>query len=341
MACVHAQLNVVRVLATSGAGREAMPMARMCRLCAQTTVTVLVFALLSHTGEAQRPIAPGRDLQGMWNANTMTPLQRPPEFAGRIQLAPEEAAEYERSYFERGIARGVNTDIQIDYNDVFVKLPKLDERRTALIVDPPDGQLPPRIPGAAVRAYKRSYDDPEGLSFSERCLTVLGTASTNGNASLASPPLTPAVLFDNLLQIVQTEDRVLIFSEWIHDARVVRLGGTHLPSRIRPWLGDSIGQWDGNTLVIDTTNFRPDTMNWGSTENLHVVERITRSDAGTLRYRVTVEDPATWTRPWTAEWNFHATTEPMIEVACHEGNYNTENFLRGARAEEKAGSGRD
>jgi hypothetical protein len=153
--------------------------------------------------------------------------------------------------------------------------------------------------------------------------------------SAASPPIVPGPLFSSLYQVVQTNDAVLIFTEWVHDARIIRMNGRHLAPGIRRWLGDSIGHWEGNTLVVDTTNFRSDTHNQGSGEALHVVERLTRTDARTLRYRVTVDDPETWTAPWTVEWSFRATNAPMYEVACHEGNYTTEDFLRGARADER------
>jgi len=305
------------------------------------TLASLVIAAHPGPARAQSRTTPSRDLEGIWDANTMTPLQRPAEFSNRSKLTPEEAAEYERKFFERGVGRGVvNTAFQVDYNDVWVVPPKLDDRRTSLIVDPEDGRLPPTLPAASTRSYRRSYDDPESLNLNERCLVVVGTGELNGNVSLASPPLVPATVFENLLQIVQTPNTVAISSEWIHDTRVVRIGGTHLPRTVRKWLGDSIGHWEGDTLVVDTSNFRSETMNQGASENLHVVERFTRVDRDKLRYRVTVDDPDTWLRPWTAEWSFKATTAQMLEVACHEGNYNTENFLRGARADERADSDR-
>jgi hypothetical protein len=290
---------------------------------------------------AQGRRLPSRDLQGVWDANTMTPLQRPAEYGDRANFTPEEAADYERAFFERGrqgLARlGFDPDAQADLNEINVIPPKLDGLRTSLIVDPVDGRLPSNVPAASARPrFKLSYDDPESLSLNIRCLIVDGTGNMNGNVSLASPPLVPGTPFDNILQIVQTANTVAITSEWIHDTRIVRIGGRHLPSTIRRWLGDSIGNWEGNTLVVDTTNFRSETQNQGASANLHVMERFTRTDADTLRYRVTVEDADTWVRPWTAEWSFKSSRSPIIEVACHEGNYNTENFLRGARADEQA-----
>jgi hypothetical protein len=210
----------------------------------------------------------------------------------------------------------------------------LDGLRTSLIVDPPNGMLPPLLPAAQQRVKnrpKRSYDDPEGFGLAERCL--LGNFGLGG--SMASPPMVPSQVIPSYFQIVQSDAHVMIYSEWVHDTRVIRMNSTHLPPTIRKWLGDSIGYWDGDTLVVDTTNFRPDTRNLGSGERLHVVERFTRVDPKTLRYRVTVEDPDTWANAWTAEWPFKATDIKMFAVECHEGNYAIEHFLRGARAEER------
>ncbi|MGH9140946.1 MAG: hypothetical protein ACRD3J_28535 [Thermoanaerobaculia bacterium] len=167
---------------------------------------------------------------------------------------------------------------------------RLDGLRTSLIVDPANGALPPLLPSAQARVAarpRRSFDDPETLGLAERCL--LGNFGLGG--SLASPPLVPSTVIAPFSQIVQTDAYVLIYTEWIHDARIVRINGTHVAPAIRKWLGDSIGRWEGQTLVVDTTNFRPDTHNLDSGERLHVVERFTRVDAKTLRYRVTVDDP--------------------------------------------------
>jgi len=178
---------------------------------------------------------------------------------------------------------------------------------------------------------KRSFDNPENLFLVERCLLMTGAAG-----SLVSPPLIPVPVYDNFLQIVVVRDQVLLFSEWVHDARVARIGGIHLPASVQRWLGDSTGHWEGTTLVVDTTNFRQDTSNHGTSGQLHVVEWFSPVDKTTLRYRVTVEDPQTWVRPWTAEWLFHATADAMLEVSCHENDYDMENYLRGARSEERS-----
>jgi hypothetical protein len=290
---------------------------------------------------AQRP-APLPDLQGTWNGSTRTPLQRPQEFRDRSAFTPEEAAEYLRASPDRVRSRlptPADRQMQIDIDDTFVEVEKmpLDGLRTSLIVDPPNGMLPPILPAAQARIAarpKRSFDDPETFGLAERCL--LGSFNASGG-SMASPPMVPSEAIPSFYQIVQTGTHVLIFTEWVHDARVVRLNGTHLPPAIRSWLGDSIGHYEGRTLVVDTTNFRRDTRNLGSSERLHVVERFTRVDAKTLRYRVTVEDPDTWASAWTAEWPFKAMDDALFSVECHEGNYAIENFLRGARAEERRG----
>jgi hypothetical protein len=293
-------------------------------------------AVLAH-GPASFP-----DLQGTWNGSTLTPLQRPPLFRDRSTFTPEEAAEYVRTSPDRVRSRlptSVDREMQIDLDDASVEVENmpLDGLRTSLIVDPPDGMLPPLLPVAQARIAdrpKRSFDGPETFGLAERCL--VGNFGASGG-SLASPPMVPSASIPSFYRIVQTGTHVLIFTEWVHDARIVRLHGTHLPPAMRSWLGDSIGHYEGQTLVVDTTNFRRDTHNLDSGERLHVVERFTRVDAKTLRYRVTVEDPDTWATPWTAEWPFRATDIPLFSVECHEGNYAIENFLRGARADERRG----
>jgi hypothetical protein len=290
---------------------------------------------------AQRPAPLRPDLEGTWNGSTLTPLQRPPELRDRAAFTPEEAAEYVRTAPDRVLARlpsSADRLTQADTDDTFVEVEamKLVGLRTSLIIDPANGVLPPLLQSARARVAarpKRSFDDPEGFSLSERCL--LGNFGLGG--STASPPLVPSEVLPSYYRIVQTNANVMIFTEWMHDVRIIRMNGTHLSPTIRQWLGDSIGHYEGATLVVDTTNFRRDTHNLDSGERLHVVERFTRVDTKTLRYRVTVEDPDTWATAWTAEWPFRKTDLLMFAVECHEANYAIENFLRGARAEEKRG----
>jgi hypothetical protein len=222
----------------------------------------------------------------------------------------------------------------VEEDAVEIEAMPLDRLRTSLIVDPSDGLLPPLVPQAQARIArrpKRSFDDPEGFNLAERCL--LGNFGAGG--SMASPPLWPSPVIPAYFQIVQTDAYVLIASEWMHEARIVRMNSTHLPATIRKWTGDSIGYWDGATLVVDTTNIRAEVRNLDSSERLHVIERFTRVDRRTLRYRVTVDDPDTWATPWTAEWSFRALQARIFPVECHEGNYAVEGILRGARAEER------
>jgi hypothetical protein len=221
--------------------------------------------------------------------------------------------------------------------------------RSSIIIDPPDGQAPPMKPeavkrnqvllaGAAAPDASESasagppgaFDGPETRPLAERCL--LGFLNTSG------PPTLPNYFYNNLKQIVQTKDTVVILVEMVHDARVIRMNAEHLPPTVRKWMGDSVGHWEGDTLVVDTTNFTAKTQFRGSGENLHVVERFTRVDPKTILYRFTVEDPTTWERPWTGEYPWNATDEHVYEYACHEGNYSLGGMLRGARqreAEEK------
>jgi hypothetical protein len=310
----------------------------------------MIGALLVALFAAHGPVRANRnspshpDLQGTWNGATMTPLQRPSEFRDRVTFTPEEAAEYVRTAPERArnqLPTPADRLTQADVDDAFVEAEaiRLDGLRTSLIVDPSNGMLPLLLPAARARIAarpRRSFDDPEVLGLAERCL--LGNFGLGG--STASPPITPSQVIAAYYQIVQTDAYVMIFAEWMHDARIIRMNSTHLSPMIRKWLGDSIGHYEGSTLVVDTTNFRPDTHNLDSGERLHVVERFTRVDPKTLRYRVTVSDADTWATAWTAEWPFKATDARLYGIDCHEGNYAIENFLRGARAEERGGRGR-
>ncbi len=213
--------------------------------------------------------------------------------------------------------------------------------RTSIIVDPANGRIPELTPAAlesvmARRQLRRPndgtawwldvegpgpYDGPEMLGISERC--ILGFTGF--------APTFPS-LYNNYKRIVQTRDHVMIFIEMVHDARVVRMNAEHPPANVRKWLGDSIGYWDGDTLVVDTTNFHPQSRpGYGGSEDTHVVERFTKQANGDLLYQFTVEDPSTWTAPWTGEYIWRASPAKVYEYACHEGNYSMGGILRGAR----------
>ena len=276
------------------------------------------------------------DLQGFWTNTTATPLQRPRELGDKSHFSKAEAAEYERTWLER-LVQGEDEEDRTgaDLNEIY-----LDDRsvvpdlRTSLIVDPQTGRLPPFVKAAEERLAARprpNYDDPEAPPLGERCILGL-----DGGSPLTSP-IVPNLYFGNFYQIVQTPAHIMIFTEQIHDARIIRIGGTHVPGAIQRWLGDSIGRWDGDTLVVDTTNINTKGAIRGGSAGLHVVERWTRTAPSTVTYRATVDDPETWSVPWTLEFPFAATTQRPFEYACHEGNFAVEGVMRGARAYEKAG----
>jgi hypothetical protein len=279
------------------------------------------------------------DFEGIWSNATITPLERPLDLAGKATLTEAEAAAYEKRVREltnvdRRAQVGTETDVALAYNDAWYDRGTKTVRtlRTSLIVDPPDGRIPALTPEAQKKARERvearrlhPADGPEDRSLNERCL-LTGTTG---------PPMLPGP-YNNNYQIVQTPLSVVIFNEMIHETRSIPTDGRpHLPATVRPWKGDSIGHWDGDTLVVDTTNFSDRTNFRGSGENLHLVERFRRVDAGTLLYEFTVDDPASFTRPWSAAIASTKTEGPIYEFACHEGNYGMFGILSGARADEK------
>ena len=278
------------------------------------------------------------DLSGTWSTATITPLERPAELAGKESFTAAEAADYERVVVERTNRDQRPGDAAADvaraYNDFWWDSGTrvVPTRRTSLIVDPPDGLVPALTADAQqrqaalaeVRKLRGPADHPEDRNLWERCLTRgLPTA------------MLPQV-YNNNYQIMQTADHVVILAEMIHDARVIPLDGrAHLPAHLRFWMGDSVGRWDGDTLVVETTNFTDKTNYRGSTDHLRLVERFTRTAQDILTYRVTVHDPSTFTQPWTIELPVRRSDGEIYEYACHEANYGLEGILRGHRAEEK------
>jgi hypothetical protein len=307
-------------------------------LTAVPIITAQTPAKAPSAGRWRVPRTPdGRpDLQGVWTNMTATPLQRPRELGDKSHFTEAEAAAYARTWLERLVQEEDEEDrTGADLNEIY-----LDDRvvvpdlRTSLIVDPPAGRLPPLVKAAQDRLEARSrptYDDPEGRPLGERCILGL-----DGGSALTAP-IIPNRYSGNFYQIVQTPTHVLIFTEQIHDARIIRIGGVHLPGMVQQWLGDSIGRWEGDTLVVDTTNINTKGTVRGATARLRVVERFTRTGPSTVTYRATVEDPDTWPVSWTLEFPFEATAQRLFEYACHEGNFAVEGGLRGARADEKAG----
>jgi hypothetical protein len=279
------------------------------------------------------------DLQGTWLNNTATPLERPKAFGDRAFFTPEEAREYERHYLVDTLAHPVDRYKSIEHDaaagdiDTYESGRVLPDLRNSLIIDPAEGRVPALTAEGRQRLALRMQhlnehyaDNPEDLLNGERCLSV-------GNTAV--PPLLP-LFYNNSVQIVQTPDYVTIVSEMIHDARVISLTRrSHLPPNIRQWKGDSIGHWEGDTLVIDTTNFTDKTPFRGSGPALHLVERWSRNAMDSLTYQFVMDDPESFVRPWTAESVMVKTDSPVFEYACHEANYSIVNQLRGARFEEK------
>ncbi len=275
------------------------------------------------------------DLQGVWNHGTATPLERPERYGDRELLTDEEIAQanVEATTVAESSRRSELTaerDVALAYDQVWWDR-GLSDGRTALIIDPPGGRLPPLSPEGEARLGDqprrgrgfgaRTSNGPEDRNLWERCLT------------LRLPRLGGA--YNNNFQVFQTPTHVAILHEMVHELRIIPLDSSpHLDSSVHQWMGDSRGRWDGDTLVVETTNFTDKTAYRGSTTGLHLVERFSRVDADTLRYEVTVEDPATWTRPWTAALDMPRTDGLMYEYACHEGNYGMVNLLRGARVQE-------
>ena len=291
------------------------------------------------------------DLQGVWNDATSTPLQRPGGVGTKDVLGDEEAAEFQ-AQLASDLTRdrrdgGPEVDVNRAYNDHWMDARRLKitaDHRTSLIVDPPDGRIPPAVPLSPERQKARAEraaanarfnaglpDHYQDMSLPVRCIIRTD-----------SPPYLPTI-YNNDFQIFQSPGYVTIAPEMIHSARVIPLDGRpHLGKNLRQWLGDSRGHWEGDTLVVETTNFRNDdgvTFQGSNPETFKITERFTRVDATSLNYEFTVEDPKTWTKPWTAiiPWNKIDPAEQMYEYACHEDNYDIVHFLTGARAREKRG----
>jgi hypothetical protein len=314
------------------------------------------------------------DLQGNWTNATITPLERlrpntplvvteeaaveeerktraaiefreqdsdpnraAPPVGGELRKSPNAEPTYLERVWQGGAgAVGGYNSFWIDPGDRVLRVD--GQPRSSMIIDPPSGRIPGytdeardrMAKAAAIRKTQGSeFDHPELRPLAERCITSFGNN--------AGPPMLPNYFYNNSYTIVQSKDTVAILTEMVHDARIVRMNGTHPPAAMRKWFGDSIGRWEGDTLVIETTNFHPSHGFRGSWENLKVTERITRKDARTLNYRFTVEDPTTFTAPFTGELVFNAMApgEMVYEYACHEANYGLEGVMSGARAQER------
>jgi hypothetical protein len=336
----------------------------------RTTFTALLISGLALAlpaavmADIQRTASGHPDLSGTYDAATLTPMQRPTEYGDNLYLTPEEAEEIaeqarERTE-ERSLASDPNREAPPDggdgspgaagnvggYNTFWIdrgtEALSVDGKfRTSIIVDPKNGRMPPMTEEAQesrrarFAGFRRGndgtawwvgqegpgpYDNMEQRGNAERCLLGFTGAA----------PTFPS-LYNNFKRIVQTEDHVMILIEMVHDARIVRMNSEHLPSSVTKWLGDSIGWWDGDTLVVDTINFHPQAISRRGSAGNHVVERFTRQEDGNVLYAFTIENDEVWTAPWTGEYLWKASDKKVYEYACHEGNYSFGNIMRGAR----------
>ena len=292
------------------------------------------------------------DLQGVWANNAATPLERPDSLAGKLTFTDEEVAELRASAarlfggaddaaFADGVFTAVLADIEQNVsndggtgnNSSVWMVDRVFENRTSLITDPADGKVPALTPEAearieAARTYREAHpaDGPENRTRQVRCITY-GVPRVGGLGAG----------YNSYYQILQTPDHLVMLGEMIHDARVIPIGDMpHAPESIRQWHGDARGHWEGNTLVVETTNYSSQSGYRGSAENLHMIERFTLAGPHSLHYQVTVTDPTTWTRPWTAMVPLARSQDVLFEYACHEGNIGMIGILAGARAEEAA-----
>jgi hypothetical protein len=276
--------------------------------------------------------ADGRpDLQGTWDFAQLTPFEKPGEFADKSSVTEEEAEEFAQKRIESTNKDkrdgGAAADVERAYNDFWWDFGKRVATQPSLVVDPPTGRVPPLTADAQKRIADRRnhYDNPEERPLAERC--ILGFNS--------GPPMVPSA-YNNNMQLVQTRDQIMIVNEMIHSARIIDLNGrAHRPKHMRYLTGDSVGRWEGDTLVVDTTNYSQDGNFRGSDTNLHLIERFTRVDADTLRYEFTVDDPTTWAGKWSVSIPMTRTDDLMYEYACHEGNRALAGVLMGARYQEK------
>jgi len=291
------------------------------------------------------------DLEGTWTNATLTVLERPKEYGARLVMTPEEVKKVEGDDAKMYAADAAPRDPKFKTADLPHECGKgfsgagcgynfawIDpgnnvmrvhgEPRTSFITDPVDGRLPPTKPGVVVEnPYLHYGENPENQTLAERCLSSFGYS--------AGPVMLP-LLYNNNYEIAQSKDTVAIVVEMVHDVRMIRIGGTHRTDGGRPWMGDSIGWYEGATLVVETTNFPQATALHGAWKELKVTERFTRVAPHRILYKFKVEDPSVWDRPWSGEYEFSPSKGRIFEYACHEGNYALSGILAGMRADESA-----
>ena len=328
--------------------------ASVATLTAQARARTMTNAA-THSSTVARTPDGHPDFQGVWANNTVTPLQRPAQWEGKTRLTEAEIADLQTfaaqivendgdAQFGDGFILAVLNRIASpksydpgtgNYNQFWLVGRDWHDRRTSLVTDPPNGRIPPLTPEAEKRRAAElehrkvhAFEDPEVFPLGERCVNF-GVPRVQAG-------------YNSYLQIVQSPGYVTIMNEMAHDARVIPLDGRpHVDARIRVWNGDSRGHWEGDTLVIDTTNFSPKSDFMGAHENLRLTERLTRVGPEILNYEFTVNDPTTWSAPWTAMIPLKQKHELIYEYACHEGNEAIPAMLRGHRYEERtSGKGR-
>ena len=310
-------------------------MSHRCLAAVFTVVGVVALAppfAVAQSAEPPRTPDERPDLQGTWSFANLTPLQRPSRFAEKEVLTAEEAAEYEE--YRNNIEWAQVQELELAYDTSIWWDRGGMSTRTSLIVDPSDGRMPPITADGQERAAaalglftsrRLAAAGPEDRTLGERC--ILGRP--------AGPPMRPET-YNNLVQVFQTPDYVVLLPEMIHDARIIPLDGRPRVG-VRQYVGESRGRWEGDTLVVETINFRRDAaafIAFGASDNLRVIERFSRVDSDTLAYEFTIDDPTTWAQPWTAQFPMTKAAE-MWEFACHEGNYGMFNILSAARATDK------
>jgi hypothetical protein len=289
------------------------------------------------------------DLQGNWTNATATPMERSSDLGTRRGYTEAEAAAIQKREMDKVAADAEPAkpdavavagalppvgNYNLFWTERGMSTTKIDgEYRTSIIIDPPNGRIPPITPEAMHRRAASRVktqgmaDGPEQRSLGERCILSFGSS--------AGPPMLPS-MYNSNYKIVQSPGFVVIEAEMVHDARIVRIDGQHTPSNIKKWMGDSVGHWEGDTLVIETKNMRPEQGFHGGSENMTVVERLTRVSKDQVNYRFTIEDPTSFTAPFTGELAFMAYDDNLFEYACHEGNYALAGIMLGAREDEKA-----
>lgn len=314
-----------------------------------TRQTVLLFrvvaslSLLTAFVSSQRGGESRPGVEGMWNSATVTPLERPRQLSDKPFFTREEAAAWERQVAEANAERppqpGATNTGTGTYNTFFREFGTRTVKtlRTSIVTDPADGRIPALTPAAAEVKRRRqeaqkAVESAETMGLQDQCLAFV----------TAGPPMLP-YSYNSNYQIVQTKEAVVVHVEMNHDARVIHLDGrSHLPAGIRRWMGDSVGRWEGNTLVVDTANFNDAGGfygdaggNFGWDRNLHLVERFSLFDADTLLYQFEIDDPTAFTQRWKGELTMARSSGRIYEYACHEANYSLTNMLRGYRAADR------